>query len=91
LGDARRIPLADRRCDARRLGHNNVRPLFDTFFTPWHAVLYSGFLAVATVLAVTIARAHRGGLTWSQAVPRGYKISLVGVAVFAIGGIGDLL
>ncbi len=54
-------------------------------------MLYSGFLAVATVLAVTIARAHRGGLTWSQAVPRGYKISLVGVAVFAIGGIGDLL
>ena len=54
-------------------------------------MLYSGFLVVATVLAVTIARAHRGGLTWSQAVPRGYEISLVGVAVFAIGGIGDLL
>ena len=29
--------------------------------------------------------------TWTQAVPRGYGLGIVGVAVFAMGGVGDLL
>src|SRR5436305_14970250 len=31
--------------------HSNV-PKLETFFTPWHAVLYSGFLAVAATLDI---------------------------------------
>ncbi len=31
--------------------HNHV-PELETFFTPWHAVLYSGFFAVAGFLAI---------------------------------------
>ncbi len=31
--------------------HSNV-PQLETFFTPWHAVLYSGFLAVAATLVI---------------------------------------
>src|SRR5215467_14227459 len=31
--------------------HTNV-PQLETFFTPWHAVLYSGYLAVATILVI---------------------------------------
>src|SRR2546426_159920 len=33
--------------------HSNV-PQLETFFTPWHAVLYSGFLAVAATLVIKI-------------------------------------
>jgi hypothetical protein len=66
-------------------------PDLETFFTPWHAVLYSGFLATALVLAVPFARGHARGLPWSQALPPGYGLSLVGVLIFAVGGVADML
>src|SRR4051794_28634008 len=33
--------------------HSNI-PQLETFFTPWHAIFYSGFLAVATALMVQV-------------------------------------
>ncbi len=33
--------------------HANI-PQLETFFTPWHAIFYSGFLAVATALVVQV-------------------------------------
>jgi len=33
--------------------HSNI-PQLETFFTPWHAIFYSGFLAVATALVVQV-------------------------------------
>jgi hypothetical protein len=62
-----------------------------TFFTPWHAVFYTGFLAVAGALsgALVYHRARRG--TWQDALPPGYHLSLLGAAVFACGGVGDML
>lgn len=33
--------------------HANI-PQLETFFTPWHAIFYSGFLAVATALTVRV-------------------------------------
>ena len=36
--------------------HANLASSLETFFTPWHAVLYSGFLAVASVLMLNLAR-----------------------------------
>src|SRR5260370_32790722 len=35
--------------------HSNI-PQLETFFTPWHAVLYSGYLAVAITLLVKIVQ-----------------------------------
>jgi hypothetical protein len=63
----------------------------ETFFTPWHGVLYSGFLALAAVLAGTFVINIRKGRTWRQAMPIGYELSLLGVAVFMAGGIGDMI
>jgi hypothetical protein len=62
--------------------HNHVAAL-ETFFTPWHGVLYSGFAATASYLAWTIVREY--GLR------AGYGLSLVGPVVFACAGVGDLL
>jgi len=93
--------------------HSNV-PQLETFFTPWHAVLYSGFLAVAATLViktirnrklaaagdmasgappslVTFIRNNGGGFRWLAAVPAGYELSLLGVALFAVSGVGDLI
>src|SRR5215213_4974458 len=44
--------------------------LVDTFFTFWHAVLYSGFLAVAIVLSVTQLRNMLHGYSLTRALPK---------------------
>lgn len=63
----------------------------ETFFTPWHAVLYSGYLALAAVLVGTFVQNIRQGKSWQEAMPAGYGLSLVGAAIFMAGGIGDML
>jgi len=68
--------------------HNHFN-IIDTFFTPWHAVLYSGFLAIAIFLLVSLIRNVLKGYPWWSAVPPGYGFSLIGIVVFGIGGISD--
>jgi hypothetical protein len=44
----------------------------DTFFTPWHAVLYAGFLAMALLLVGRAAwGVARDGASWRRAMPEG--------------------
>ena len=62
-----------------------------TFFTPWHAVLYSGYLINAALLVGTLFINHARGLAWQKALPAGYELALVGVPFFAAGGVGDLI
>jgi len=62
-----------------------------TFFTPWHAVFYAGYAAVAAVLVVTVLSNRARGYAWLRAAPTGYGLSLVGVVVFLVGGVTDLI
>src|SRR5438093_9077923 len=57
----------------------------NTFFTPWHAVLYSTLAAVGLFLSITSWRARRRGASWRQSLPAGYGLSLVGVGLFVLG------
>lgn len=41
--------------------HNTIRASLETFFTPWHALLYSGFLATATWYLGLVVRGMRQG------------------------------
>jgi hypothetical protein len=93
--------------------HNHDR-VDQSFFTPWHAFFYSGFLLVVLLLVGTLLVNHFGlqrlpvwtdrfclsgsesagegrGLPWRDALPAGYELSLLGVLVFAAGGVGDLI
>jgi hypothetical protein len=64
----------------------------ETFFTPWHAILYSGFLASAAWMVWLVYREKRKtGSTWSLSIPEGYGLGLTGVAVFLLGGVGDMI
>ena len=67
--------------------HNNLASSLETFFTPWHAVLYTGYFAVAGVLLFTQVRNMQRGYPWTHAVPNGYWLSLLGVALFSVGGV----
>ncbi len=70
--------------------HNHI-PSLETFFTPWHGVLYSGYLATTVFLLVVLVRNHLRGFVWHQALPAGYDLSLLGAGIFAAGGVLDLI
>ena len=70
--------------------HHSLPATQETFFTPWHGVLYSGFLAVATFLVGSFVRGIGRGRSPREALPAGYGASLVGVGIFFAGGLGDV-
>lgn len=93
-------PLASRRFDLLALAlatwviigifvdvnaHNHDR-VDDTFFTPWHFLLYSGVLANGVMLGIVQYRSVGQGYAWSRALPRGYGLSFAGVLIFALSG-----
>ncbi|MWC29424.1 hypothetical protein [Paenibacillus sp. MMS18-CY102] len=70
--------------------HNHNVP--ESFFTPWHALLYSGFLASACWMAwLTYESKRKTGLPWLKAIPDGYSVGLIGVAIFLLGGLSDMM
>ncbi len=70
--------------------HHHI-PELESFFTPWHAVFYTGFLAVAGFLMATLVRNHAKGYPWRHAMPPGYELSVLGVLIFMAGGLGDMV
>jgi len=72
--------------DAWAHGHVPV----ESFFTPYHAVFYSGMLALAGVIVVALIRYHESGYSWTNSLPRPYRLALLGVPIFVLGGVGDM-
>jgi hypothetical protein len=70
--------------------HNHI-PELETFFTPWHGLFYGGYLLTAVTLLAWIISRHRNGGSWKEAVPAGHGLSVIGVELFFLGGIGDLI
>jgi hypothetical protein len=73
--------------DAWAHGHVPV----ESFFTPYHAVFYSGILAAALIIGAFAFYFHRLGYEWPNAVPPPYRLALLGIPIFVFGGIGDML
>ena len=71
--------------------HNNLRSSIESFFTPWHAILYSGFTVTALWVMFLIVQQVRLGKTGLEAVPHGYGLGMVGAFIFGLGGLGDLI
>jgi hypothetical protein len=57
--------------------HNHV-PELESFFTPWHAVFYSGYFVL--LFALLFIGRGKSGFRWP----------LIGAAIFFVGGIGDM-
>jgi hypothetical protein len=64
------------------------RPQLETFFTPWHAVLYSAFALLAGFIVLVSARQTD---RWRWVPPAGYGLAGMGVLVFLAGGVGDMI
>jgi hypothetical protein len=67
--------------------HNHHRP--ETFFTPWHALLYSGFSASTAWGVMETARYRRLGL--ARPAVAGERLTTLGVALFGVGMVGDFI
>ena len=69
--------------------HNHGR-VDQSFFTPWHTFFYSGYLLVGLAFAgaTLINRVH--GYSLALSVPSGYRLTGIGLFIFAAGGVGDM-
>jgi hypothetical protein len=67
-------------------GWAHTHELPDTFFTPWHGVIYSGVLLAALFLVTTFVRTR----AQQRPMPTGYGLCLLGVGLFFLGGVADL-
>ena len=70
---------------------HSTDPSLESFWTPWHALFYSGFTATALwLVSLTLRRGRPDGnlLQWA---PAGYAPALVGIGIFAVGGVGDAI
>jgi len=68
--------------------HRN-QPELESFFTPWHAVFYTGFTGGAAWLAWMVYRRRPSVSSFVDAIPSGYELAVVGLGMFAVGGVGD--
>src|SRR5262245_41431215 len=70
--------------------HTNILKPDSTFFTPWHALLYSGFASTAAwTWWLALRRRHEVARWWRDGWPTGYALGAIGTVVFAVGGAVD--
>ncbi|GAB2859794.1 hypothetical protein [Lentzea nigeriaca] len=70
--------------------HFNV-PELESFFTPWHGVLYAALATTAAWMGLLVWRTRQPGRPVFGGLPRGYAGGVLGVIVFGVGGVADLL
>ncbi|MGK5442629.1 hypothetical protein ACSNN7_12545 [Micromonospora sp. URMC 105] len=72
--------------------HTNRLETIEGFFTPWHGLLYAGFAGSAGWTCwLAYRRRDRAPRWWRDGWPRGYRVGAIGVAVFAAGGLADMI
>jgi hypothetical protein len=69
--------------------HTHV-PDLETVLTPWHAVLYGGYLTTAGWIILQVLRNRRDGHRGIKAIPVGYGLGVVGVIGWGVAGMLDL-
>ncbi|MEM8707898.1 MAG: hypothetical protein AAGE98_15645, partial [Actinomycetota bacterium] len=60
----------------------------EDFFTPWHGIFYAAFVSLVAWIFV-VGRRRQSTAPVLDWFPAGYRVSVIGIAVFALGGIGD--
>ncbi|HMD01503.1 MAG TPA: hypothetical protein VKG44_00935, partial [Candidatus Baltobacteraceae bacterium] len=63
----------------------------ESFFTPYHAVFYSAMLVGAAALGLAAVANGRKGYSGRHVLPAPYQRALLGVPIFFLGGLGDLM
>lgn len=61
------------------------------FFTDSHIVFYAAFVAIALLITLVTYANYRRGRALLDAIPHGYRLGVLGVGLFALGGPADFL
>ena len=69
--------------------HSHQKP--ESFFSPWHGVLYSGFAAAGLSAGWIVWRRRQADRPLLETMPPGHLVSLLGFALFGAGAVGDLI
>src|SRR5688572_4354224 len=71
--------------------HTNILETLDGFFTPWHAMLYSGAAAtIAWTWWLAFRHRHEDPRWFLNRWPAGYGIGAIGSVLFLVAGAGDM-
>src|SRR5262249_30100470 len=72
--------------------HVNRLGTLEGFFTPWHALLYSGVMATSG-WTFWLAYRRRGHAPrwWRDGWPAGYRLGAVGAPLLGAGAVGDMI
>jgi hypothetical protein len=73
--------------------HTNIINTIESFFTPWHGLLYGGFLATAIWTFWLGLRSRRTGSPrwWREGWPVGYALGALGAVGFMAAGVLDMI
>jgi hypothetical protein len=72
--------------------HVNIVDTLEGFFTPWHAVLYTGLTgSAAWIFWLAYQRRGVSPLWWRDGWPAGYRLGALGVLLCLAGGLADLV
>ncbi|WP_165945196.1 hypothetical protein [Micromonospora sp. KC723] len=72
--------------------HTNIIDTIEGFFTPWHGLLYAGFAATAGWTCwLAYQRRDVAPRWWRDGWPAGYRVGALGVGMFLLGGLADML
>jgi hypothetical protein len=72
--------------------HTNIIQTLESFFTPWHALLYGGFvLTAAWTFWLAYRRRAEVPRWWWNAWPAGYRVGALGAVTFLAAGVGDMI
>jgi hypothetical protein len=63
----------------------------DTFFTPWHALLYTGAASFGVVLGLVAIFGKPRGIPVRDVLAPPYRLAFLGAVLFAVGGVLDLI
>jgi Tol biopolymer transport system component len=70
--------------------HNHDK-VDQSFFTPWHAILYGSIALNAAFMGFHLLMNHARGYPWRRALPAPYVLSFVGVVLFGAAGVTDMV
>jgi hypothetical protein len=72
-------------------GWAHLHVAVESFFTPYHAIFYAAMATGAIVLIATALRNRARGYQGLNLWPASYRLPLLGIPLFFIGGVGDLI
>ena len=68
---------------------HRYQPELESFFTPWHAVFYTGFIFGTLALARMVIRRRPTSPSLRASIPEGYGLAVLGLGLFGLAGVGD--